>query len=157
MEALWIHYGNHDQGQKALWKPLWMHGKHYGSLRKHYGNHYGNHYASLIKAKSTRETTIHAKKKHYGDMIQGKKKQKNYSTQYSRVVSHHSTDCGITSLTLEIKLSDWIPGTDGLGWKYRQMTCFYRNNNHDYEKGLSISLSIVKKDSDQSFHSQKGL
>ena len=29
--------------------------------------------------------------------------RKNYSTQYSRVVPHHSTDCAITSLTSEIR------------------------------------------------------
>ena len=29
-------------------------------------------------------------------------KNKNYSTQYSRVVSHHSTDRAVTSLTSEI-------------------------------------------------------
>ena len=32
----------------------------------------------------------------------GKQKTKNYGTQYSRVVPHHSTDCAITSLTSEI-------------------------------------------------------
>ena len=31
-----------------------------------------------------------------------KKKKKNYDTQYSHVVPHHSTDCAITSLTSEI-------------------------------------------------------
>ena len=30
------------------------------------------------------------------------KKKKNYDTQYSHVVPHHSTDCAITSLTSEI-------------------------------------------------------
>lgn len=30
------------------------------------------------------------------------KKRKEYSTQYSRVVSHHSTDCAVISLTSEI-------------------------------------------------------
>ena len=29
-------------------------------------------------------------------------KKKNYDTQYSHVVPHHSTDCAITSLTSEI-------------------------------------------------------
>jgi hypothetical protein len=33
----------------------------------------------------------------------GSKKNKNYSTSYSRVISHHSTDDAITSLTSEIE------------------------------------------------------
>ena len=49
-----------------------------------------------------------AEKKHFLDKDCGgnhkkKKKKKNYSTQYSRVVPHHSTDCAITSLTSEIR------------------------------------------------------
>ena len=31
-----------------------------------------------------------------------KLEKKNYDTQYSHVVPHHSTDCAITSLTSEI-------------------------------------------------------
>ena len=34
------------------------------------------------------------------------RKKKNYDTQYSHVVPHHSTDCAITSLTSEI---GWDP------------------------------------------------
>ncbi len=39
---------------------------------------------------------------HYFIKKNKKKKKKNYDTQYSHVVPHHSTDCAITSLTSEI-------------------------------------------------------
>ena len=38
---------------------------------------------------------------------------KNYSTQYSRVVPHHSTDCAITSLTSEIRRDPVLSGVYG--------------------------------------------
>lgn len=41
------------------------------------------------------------------------KKAKNYSTQYSRVVPHHSTDCAITSLTSEIGRDPVLSGVYG--------------------------------------------
>lgn len=41
------------------------------------------------------------------------KKSKNYSTQYSRVVPHHSTDCAITSLTSEIRRDPVLSGVYG--------------------------------------------
>lgn len=37
----------------------------------------------------------------------------NYSTQYSRVVPHHSTDCAITSLTSEIRRDPVLSGVYG--------------------------------------------
>jgi hypothetical protein len=40
-------------------------------------------------------------------------KGKNYSTQYSRVVPHHSTDCAITSLTSEIGRDPVLSGVYG--------------------------------------------
>ncbi len=39
--------------------------------------------------------------------------EQNYSTQYSRVVSHHSTDCAITSLTAEIGRDPVLSGVYG--------------------------------------------
>ena len=39
--------------------------------------------------------------------------QKNYSTPYSRVVSHRSTDGAITSLTSEIGRDPVLPGVYG--------------------------------------------
>ena len=42
-----------------------------------------------------------------------KKGQKNYGTQYSRVVPHHSTDCAITSLTSEIRRDPVLSGVYG--------------------------------------------
>ena len=41
------------------------------------------------------------------------KENKNYSTQYSRVVPHHSTDCAITSLTSEIGRDPVLSGVYG--------------------------------------------
>ena len=46
---------------------------------------------------------------------------KNYSTQYSRVVPHHSTDCAITSLTSEIGRDPVLPGVYGRSSK---ITCW---------------------------------
>lgn len=43
----------------------------------------------------------------------GQAKIKNYGTQYSRVVPHHSTDCAITSLTSEIRRDPVLPGVYG--------------------------------------------
>jgi hypothetical protein len=40
-------------------------------------------------------------------------KTKNYSTQYSRVVPHHSTDCAITSLTSDIRRDPVLSGVYG--------------------------------------------
>ena len=45
------------------------------------------------------------------------KKSKNYSTQYSRVVSHRSTDCAITSLTSEIGRDPVLSGVYGRSCK----------------------------------------
>ena len=42
---------------------------------------------------------------------------KNYSTQYSRVVPHHSTDCAITSLTSEIRRDPVLSGVYGRSYK----------------------------------------
>lgn len=42
-----------------------------------------------------------------------KKHEKNYSTAYSRVVPHHSTDCAITSLTSEIRRDPVLSGVYG--------------------------------------------
>ena len=42
---------------------------------------------------------------------------KNYSTQYSRVVPHHSTDWAITSLTSEIRRDPVCSGVYGRNWK----------------------------------------
>ena len=42
-----------------------------------------------------------------------KKKKKNYSTPYSRVVSHRSTDGAITSLTSEIGRDPVLSGVYG--------------------------------------------
>ena len=42
-----------------------------------------------------------------------KKSSKNYGTQYSRVVPHHSTDCAITSLTSEIGRDPVLSGVYG--------------------------------------------
>lgn len=41
------------------------------------------------------------------------KKSKEYSTQYSRVVTHHSTDCAVTSLTSEIGRDPVLSGAYG--------------------------------------------
>ena len=43
---------------------------------------------------------------------------KNYSTTYSRVVPHRSTDVAITSLTSEIERDPVLPGVYGRSWKY---------------------------------------
>jgi hypothetical protein len=50
-------------------------------------------------------------------MYQRKAGKKNYSTQYSRVVPHHSTDCAITSLTSEIRRDPVLSGVYGRSWK----------------------------------------
>jgi hypothetical protein len=41
------------------------------------------------------------------------KEDKNYSTQYSRVVPHRSTDWAITSLTSEIRRDPVLPSVYG--------------------------------------------
>lgn len=43
---------------------------------------------------------------------------KNYSTQYSRVVPHHSTDCAITSLTSEIRRDPVLSGVYGRSYNF---------------------------------------
>ena len=43
----------------------------------------------------------------------GQAKEKNYSTQYSRVVPHRSTDWAITSLTSEIRRDPVLPSVYG--------------------------------------------
>ena len=47
------------------------------------------------------------------------KKVQNYSTQYSRVVPHHSTDWAITSLTSEIRRDPVCSSVYGRNWKER--------------------------------------
>lgn len=49
-------------------------------------------------------------------MITVEKKTKNYSTSYSRVVPHHSTDDAITSLTSEIGRDPVLSGVYGRSW-----------------------------------------
>ena len=44
-------------------------------------------------------------------------KMQNYSTQYSRVVPHHSTDWAITSLTSEIRRVPVCSSVYGRSWK----------------------------------------
>jgi hypothetical protein len=46
-----------------------------------------------------------------------KKNCKNYSTQYSRVVSHRSTDWAITSLTSEIGRDPVLSGVYGRSYQ----------------------------------------
>ena len=48
--------------------------------------------------------------------------KQNYSTQYSRVVPHHSTDCAITSLTSEIRRDPVLSGVYGRSWEQRAPT-----------------------------------
>jgi hypothetical protein len=48
---------------------------------------------------------------------------KNYSTQYSRVVPHHSTDCAITSLTSEIRRDPVLSSV--YGRSYQETTMAY--------------------------------
>ena len=43
-------------------------------------------------------------------------KDKNFSTPYSRVVPHHSTDEAVTSLTLEIGRDPVLSGAYGRSW-----------------------------------------
>ncbi len=47
------------------------------------------------------------------------KKFKNYSTQYSHVVTHQSTNWAITSLTSEIERDPVCSGMYGRSWKFR--------------------------------------
>ena len=42
---------------------------------------------------------------------------KNYSTSYSRVISHHSTDDAITSLTSEIGRDPVLSSVYGRSWR----------------------------------------
>ncbi len=56
------------------------------------------------------------------------KKGQNYSTQYSRVVPHHSTDWAITSLTSEIGRDPVLPSVYG-------RSCIYKKIKND--KGSS--------------------
>ena len=46
-----------------------------------------------------------------------KNQKKNYSTKYSRVVSNHSTDLAISSLTLEIGRDPVLSTMYGRSWK----------------------------------------
>jgi hypothetical protein len=63
--------------------------------------------------------------------------QKNYSTQYSRVVPHHSTDCAITSLTSEIRRDPVLSGVYGRSYEYHSTSYPYvcvssfHINSHD--------------------------
>ena len=47
----------------------------------------------------------------------GQKKGKNYSTSYSRVISHRSTDDAITSLTSEIGRDPVLSSVYGRSWR----------------------------------------
>ena len=59
--------------------------------------------------------------------------EKNYSTQYSRVVPHHSTDCAITSLTSEIRRDPVLSGVYGRS---------YYDCTKKPENLLSLDLSL---------------
>ena len=60
--------------------------------------------------------------------------EKNYSTQYSRVVPHHSTDCAITSLTSEIRRDPVLSGV--YGRSYLQLLA-------KFEKEYILHLHVV--------------
>lgn len=45
------------------------------------------------------------------------KREQNYSTQYSRVVPHHSTDWAITSLASEIERDPAFSSVYGRNWR----------------------------------------
>ena len=60
------------------------------------------------------------------------KNAKNYSTQYSRVVPHHSTDWAITSLTSEIRRDPVLSGV--YGRSYFELAS-YRENLSSHSSG----------------------
>ena len=53
------------------------------------------------------------------------KKKKNYDTQYSHVVPHHSTDCAITSLTSEIGRDPVLSSVYGRNQQLNVETLYY--------------------------------
>lgn len=66
--------------------------------------------------------------------------EKNYSTQYSRVVPHHSTDCAITSLTSEIRRDPVLSGV--YGRSYVQML---KNFGKEYVPGLAVFVALSQR------------
>lgn len=51
--------------------------------------------------------------------------KKNYDTQYSHVVPHHSTDCAITSLTSEIGRDPVFSSVYGRNRQISFVSCYY--------------------------------
>ena len=50
--------------------------------------------------------------------------KQNYSTQYSRVVPHHSTDWAITSLTSQIGRDAVLSSVYGRSWYYDEQAIY---------------------------------
>lgn len=77
------------------------------------------------------------------------KKAKNFSTPYSRVVPHHSTDGAVTSLTLEIGRDPVLSSAYGRSWT-KQMYTAYKSSL----KPWSPAGKITHKDKNFTIFSQ---
>ena len=65
---------------------------------------------------------------------------KNYSTQYSRVVPHRSTDWAITSLTSEIRRDPVLSSVCGRNYK-RRFAGFLKENKEARGKNRESAMS----------------
>lgn len=62
-------------------------------------------------------------------VLKDPKSAKNYSTQYSHVVSHHSTNCASTSLTSGIGRDPVCSSVYGRSWRRALKTCIYHSTD----------------------------
>ena len=67
---------------------------------------------------------------------------KNYSTSYSHVISHHSTDDAITSLTSEIERDPVLSSMYGRSWK-RRIRLFIKRSKDDLVLLWDVKVSYA--------------